>query len=159
MCSGNQSSFSNSLDCSPLCDGPHPEGKPSIRSPVINRGGEFRSWHPARAKPNRRHPCGWQGGPPMLAVDCSTLLTGRGETIAQRFSFSKIADGSRITATLTLSKQNLHVSNDNMLEGKKKKKDLIMFEWRRLFSVNVFKGNTPDSGFTSMPIHSFLMWL
>lgn len=41
MCSGNQSSFSNSLHCSPLCDGPHPEGKPSIRNPVINRGGEL----------------------------------------------------------------------------------------------------------------------
>lgn len=41
MYSGNQSSFSNSLDCSPLCDGPHPEGKPSIRNLVINRGGEF----------------------------------------------------------------------------------------------------------------------
>lgn len=156
MCSGNQSSFSNSLDRSPLCDGPHPEGKPSIRNPVINRGGEFAPGTQREQSPTGGIRAGWQGGPPMLAVDRSTAGDrARAGRHAEVLFFCKIAAGSRITTTLTLSKQNLRVSNDNMLEGEKK--DLIMLECRRLFSVNVFKGNTPDSGFTSVPIRSSLM--
>lgn len=84
MYSGNQSSFSNSLDCGPLCNGPHPEGKPSIRNPVINRGGEFASSESEAQQEASVWLAGW------APMDCVTLLTGREETIMQRFSFSRV---------------------------------------------------------------------
>lgn len=101
MYSGNQSSFSDNLKCSPLCDGPHPEGKPSIRDPVINRGGEF-----APGIQREQSPTGGICMAGRVGPRCWTLLAGREVTLARRFSFRQ-EDGFQITAALTLSKQNL----------------------------------------------------
>lgn len=101
MYSGNQSSFNDNLKCSPLCDGPHPEGKPSIRDPVINRGGEF-----APGIQREQSPTGGICMAGRVGPRCWTLLAERGE----RFSFRR-EDGFQITA-LTLFKQNLIIMGE-----------------------------------------------
>lgn len=106
MYSGNQSSFSDKLDCSPLCDGPHPEGKPSIRDPVINRGGEFAPGIQREQNPTGGICMAGRAGP-----RCWTLLTGHDKTLGRTFSFRR-EDGFQITAALTLSKQNLIIMGE-----------------------------------------------
>lgn len=78
MYSGNQSSFSDNLDSSPLRDGPHPEGKPSIRDPVINRGGEFAPGIQRERSPTRGIYVVGGGWPTMLAVERGEIRRSRG---------------------------------------------------------------------------------
>lgn len=126
MCSGNQGSFSDSLDCSPLCDGPHPEGKPSIRNPVINRGGEFSPGiQRERGSTGGARAVG-RAGPGAGGRAAPRLLTGRDETLTQRFSFSGAG---------TVSGQRRHRRCLNKTRGR-----LMMIRWEERKDLITAKG-------------------
>lgn len=79
---------------------------------MVNRGGEL-----ALGVQRERSPTGGICVAGRVGPDAGGGLGERGQS--PRRSHLASVDGFRITATLTLSKQNLRVSNDNMLEEKK----------------------------------------
>lgn len=80
---------------------------------------EVENSHPARVKPNRRHPCGWQGGP--------------------RWTVSRCWQGER-----RRSCRGSHLAECGQMCWRKK--DLIMFECRHLCAVNVFNAEGLNFG-------------